>query len=86
MNAYARSLGERGAVIHDALAAMLAVDPSLGEYAERPVRVELRGDRTRGTTLWDRRLYADEGGRPLVKVAVRTDVAAFQERLLASLL
>ena len=86
VTAYGRSLGVRGAVIHDALAAMLTVDPSLGEYAERPVRVELRGDRTRGATLWDRRRYADEGDRPPVRVAVRTDVAAFQERLLASLL
>ena len=86
VEAYRRSLGVRGAVIHDALAAMLALDPSLAEYAERPVRVELRGDRTRGATLWDRRLYADEGDRPSVKVAVRADVAAFQERLLASLL
>jgi purine nucleosidase len=84
--AYTRSLGTRGAVIHDALAAMLAVDPSLGEYAERPVRVELRGERTRGTTLWDRRSYADEGDRPAVRVAVGSDVAAFQDRLLAGLL
>jgi purine nucleosidase len=83
---YQRSLGKRGAVIHDALAAMLMVDPSLGEYAERPVRVELRGERTRGTTLWDRRLYADEGDRPVVRVAVRADLEVFRERLLASLL
>lgn len=85
-DAYRRSLGTRGAVIHDALAAMLAVDPSLAEYAERPVRVELRGERTRGTTLWDRRLYADEGDRPPVRVAVRVDTAVFRERLLACLL
>lgn len=83
---YRSSLGKRGAVIHDALAAMLMLDPSLGEYAERPVRVELRGERTRGTTLWDRRLYADEGDRPVVKVAVRADAGMFRERLLASLL
>ena len=86
VTAYHRSLGTRGAVIHDALAAMLAVDPSLGEYVERPVRVELTGTRTRGTTLWDRRRYADEGDRPPVRVAVRSDVATFQERLIASLL
>jgi hypothetical protein len=29
---------------------MLAVDPPLAEYAERPVRVELRGEHTRGVT------------------------------------
>jgi purine nucleosidase len=84
--AYTRSLGVRGAVIHDALAAMIAVDPTLAEYVERPVRVELRGDRTRGATLWDRRLYADEDDRPAVKVAVRTDARDFQRRLLAGLL
>jgi purine nucleosidase len=84
--AYRRQLGKRGVVIHDALAAMLALDPALGEYATRPVRVELRGEHTRGTTLWDRRLHADEGDRPAVKVAVSVDVAGFRERLLASLL
>ncbi len=84
--AYERSLGVRGAVIHDALAAMLVIDPSLAEYVDRPVRVELRGERTRGTTLWDRRRYADEGARPPVRVAVRADADAFRERLLASLL
>jgi purine nucleosidase len=86
VTAYRPFLGVRGAVIHDALAAMLAVDPSLGEYAERPVRVELRGEHTRGATLWDRRATAAEPERPAVKVAVRADAAAFRERLLASLL
>ncbi|WP_329250976.1 nucleoside hydrolase [Actinoallomurus sp. NBC_01490] len=84
--AYRRQLGTRGVVIHDALAAMLALDPALGEYATRPVRVELRGEHTRGTTLWDRRLHADDGDRPPVKVAVNVDVKTFRERLLASLL
>jgi len=83
---YERSLGMRGVVIHDALAAMLALEPTLGEYVERPVRVELRGERTRGTTLWDRRRHADEDDRPAVKVAVGVDVETFRDRLLASLL
>lgn len=86
VTAYTPTLDARGAVIHDALAAMLAVEPSLGEYTERPVRVELRGERTRGTTLWDRRTYADEGDRPAVRVVLRADAAEFQERLLKSLL
>jgi purine nucleosidase len=85
VTAYQPALGVRGAVIHDALAAMLAVDPSLGEYARRPVRVELRGEHTRGATLWDRRATAAAPGRPAVRVAVRADAAAFRERLLASL-
>ncbi|MEU6038809.1 nucleoside hydrolase [Actinomadura sp. NPDC047616] len=86
VTAYTPTLKRRGAVIHDALAAMLAVDPGLGEYAERPVRVELRGELTRGTTVWDARsLPADDERRP-VRVAVGSDVTAFQERLLASIL
>jgi purine nucleosidase len=84
--AYQATLGGRGAVIHDALAAMLAVDPAAGEYAERPVRVELRGEHFRGATLWDRRAAARPDGRPAVRVATGCDVPAFQDRLLASLL
>jgi purine nucleosidase len=84
--AYQRSRGVRGAVIHDALAAVLAVDPAAAEYAERPVYVELRGDRIRGATLWDRRAGAAGDGRPAVRVAVSPDTTAFRDRLLASLL
>ncbi|MDL4814814.1 nucleoside hydrolase [Actinomadura opuntiae] len=85
-DAYTPTLRRRGAVIHDALAAMLAVDPGLGEYVQRPVRVELRGELTRGTTVWDARSLPAEDTRRPVKVAVGSDVAAFQERLLAALL
>lgn len=85
-DAYTPVLRRRGAVIHDALAAMLAMDPGLGEYVQRPVRVELRGELTRGTTVWDARsLPADDTRRP-VKIAVGSDVRAFQERLLAAVL
>ena len=83
---YAGFLGVRGAVIHDALAAMLAVEPALGQYTERPVHVELRGDRLRGTTVWDRRRSPEADSRPSVRVATATDVAAFHDRLLSSLL
>ncbi|MBX6765567.1 MAG: nucleoside hydrolase [Actinomadura rubrobrunea] len=84
--AYTPTLKRRGAVIHDALAAMLAVDPGVGEYVERPVRVELRGELTRGTTVWDARSLPAEDDRRPVKVAVGCDVAVFHERLLASIL
>lgn len=85
VNAYTPVLKRRGAVIHDALAAMLAVDPGLGEYAERPVRVELHGELTRGATVWDKRsLPADDHRRP-VKIATGSDVATFQDRLLAAI-
>ncbi|MGW2308790.1 nucleoside hydrolase [Actinomadura luteofluorescens] len=85
-DAYTPTLKRRGAVLHDALAAMLIVDPELGEYAHRPIRVELRGELTRGTTVWDARsLPADDARRP-VKVAVGSDVAEFQQRLLSALM
>jgi purine nucleosidase len=84
--AYQATLGRRGAVIHDALAAMLAVDPDAGQYVRRPVRVELRGEHQRGATLWDRRATAPPDGRPAIQIAMSCDVTGFQERLLASLL
>lgn len=84
--AYAETLGGRGVVPHDPLAAMLAVEPALGRYAERPVRVELRGEVMRGATVWDRRALAETAGRPAVRVATGADVAAFHELLLSSLL
>ncbi|MEW2359784.1 nucleoside hydrolase [Spirillospora sp. NPDC029432] len=84
VTAYTPTLKRRGAVIHDALAAMLAVDPDVGTYVERPVRVELRGELTRGTTVWDARSLPAEDHRRPVRVAVGSDVGAFQDRLLAA--
>jgi inosine-uridine nucleoside N-ribohydrolase len=84
VTAYTPTLKRRGAVIHDALAAMLAVDPDVGTYVERPVRVELRGELTRGTTVWDARSLPAEDHRRPVKIAVDTEVPAFQNRLLAA--
>ncbi|MGP4024772.1 nucleoside hydrolase [Actinomadura sp. 3N407] len=86
VDAYTPTLRRRGAVIHDALAAMLAVDPDLGEYTQRAVRVELRGELTRGTTVWDARSLPAEDTRRPVRVAVGSDVPAFRERLLAAVL
>jgi purine nucleosidase len=83
--AYEPTLGYRGCVLHDALAAMLAVDPSLTTYAERPVHVELAGQHTRGATLWDRRADTTRPARPAVRVAITPDAPAFRDRLLASL-
>jgi purine nucleosidase len=86
VKAYTPTLRQRGCVIHDALAAMIAVDPSLAEYQERAVRIELRGELTRGATVWDARSLPVDDPRPLVKVVVDSDVAVFRERLLAALL
>jgi purine nucleosidase len=86
VRAYTPTLKQRGCVIHDALAAMIAVDPALGSYEERAVRVELRGELTRGATLWDARSVPAGDSRGPVQVVVGSDVTAFQERLLAALI
>jgi inosine-uridine nucleoside N-ribohydrolase len=86
VKAYTPVIRRRGCVIHDALAAMIAVDPSLGKYQERAVRVELRGELTRGATVWDARSLPVDDPRPPVRVVVDSDVAVFQERLLEALL
>ncbi|HEY7483347.1 MAG TPA: nucleoside hydrolase [Streptosporangiaceae bacterium] len=83
---YTPILGYRGCVIHDPLAAMIAVDPSHGVYTERPIQVELRGEHTRGTTLWDARTVPGDVARRPVKVLVESDVKAFKDRLLAAAL
>jgi hypothetical protein len=48
--------------------------------------VELRGDRLRGATVWDRRPVPGQDARPTVRVVTSADVARFTDRLLASLL
>jgi inosine-uridine nucleoside N-ribohydrolase len=86
VKAYTPILGRRGCVIHDALAAMVSVDPGVGDYAVRPVHVELHGERTRGTTLWDARAMPGAPARENVKVLVRGDVGAFKDTLLSAVL
>jgi purine nucleosidase len=109
---YTPILGYRGCVIHDPLAAMVAVEASFhparrlssipaapaaahsfastdaapASYAVRPVRVELRGEHTRGTTLWDARATPAATERRGVRVLIAGDVTFFQERLLAAIL
>lgn len=83
--AYTPILGRRGCVIHDALAAMVSVDPALGDYAVRPIHVETRGERTRGATLWDARAAPTPAARRDVKVLVRSDATAFRDTLLGAI-
>ncbi|RZI93019.1 MAG: nucleoside hydrolase [Microbacterium sp.] len=71
------------APMHDPLAAVLAVDPSLAlEVAPATVDVELQGRLTRGMTVAD---WAGEWARPANAVIVKeVDRAAVLGRLLAS--
>ncbi|RCV48664.1 nucleoside hydrolase [Marinitenerispora sediminis] len=84
---YSRALGERACAMHDPLAAAILVDPALvTESAEVPVRVELRGEYTRGLTVADlRRWSPDSDSRPAVTLATEVNSAEFLKRMLNAL-
>ncbi|MBE3595752.1 MAG: nucleoside hydrolase [Hydrogenibacillus sp.] len=54
---YERFYGQGGCAQHDALAVAYAIDPSLVTTALLPVRIETRGEATRGMTVVDRRAF-----------------------------
>jgi purine nucleosidase len=88
---YEQRLGERASALHDPLAALLALEPELATWEHLPVDVELRGELTRGDTVVDRRIAADEGpgsppSRPGVDVATAVDSATAVERIMTGLL
>ncbi len=66
--------GTTGFPLHDPSAAMLTVKPQLAEYIDAPISVELRGERTRGMLVVDRRpgtVYAPDSN--LVRIAMSMD-------------
>lgn len=86
---YHARYGIRGCALHDPAAAMLLVDPGLADYQDWAVRVELKGDLTRGMTLADRRGVPEEqgaAGRPAVRVATAIDRDRVVAGFLAGLL
>jgi purine nucleosidase len=86
VDAYERYLGIRGAAMHDPLAAAVALDPSLVTCTDMPVRVELRGELTRGATIGERRAGPRPGvDRPLVHVATTVDADRFLDDLVRRL-
>ncbi|TDQ51398.1 nucleoside hydrolase [Actinorugispora endophytica] len=83
---YTPVLGERACAMHDPLAAAVLLDPALmTESARVPVRVELRGEHTRGLTIADLRSNAAEDERPPVTLATGVDVDGFLGRMLDAL-
>ena len=79
--------GDRFCHLHDPLAAAIAVDPGLAEFYSTPVRVELRGEMTRGATRGNPREKwegtALEG--PNVSVAVEAQFDEFKAKLFEAL-
>lgn len=86
LDVYERRVGQRACPVHDGLAAALLVEPALARWEPHVVDVELRGERTRGATLVDRRWGEPpvEGRRP-VDVAVEVDRPAAVAGLLEAL-
>ncbi|MQA93540.1 MAG: nucleoside hydrolase [Streptosporangiales bacterium] len=84
---YESWLGFRACAMHDPLAAAVLLDPALATCRETPVRVELRGEHTRGSTVADLRpgKPGDPDDRPPVKVVLEAAVPEFLDRLRTSI-
>lgn len=87
MDAYNAFLGERVCAMHDPLAAAILLDPALAaESQDTPVRVELRGEYTRGLTIADLRSIPDASDpRPAVHLVTAAHNEPFLERMLAAM-
>lgn len=85
LGAYERASGGTDTVpMHDPCAVLAVTDPQLFAHEDLQVRVELRGEHTRGMTLCDQRdLHAR--GTPNAEVLVDLDADVARERLLAAL-
>ncbi len=85
VEAYHRLSGQRRCVLHDPLAAAVALDPTLVSTELCHVDVELRGELTRGMTVVDRR-GREPLGEPNVRVALAVDAPRFKKRFIETLL
>jgi inosine-uridine nucleoside N-ribohydrolase len=65
--------GMLGAAVHDPLAVLAVTHPELFTRRARNVRIETRGEHTRGMTVIDQRTLLD---RPAANCDVQTDVDA----------
>ncbi|MFJ8310264.1 nucleoside hydrolase [Streptomyces sp. NPDC094147] len=67
--------GRNSCPLHDPSAAVVLAHPSVATCVNAPVKVELRGEHTRGTTVIDRRDNADPkpSGTPDARVVVALD-------------
>ncbi len=79
---YRRHYGRLACAQHDALAALAPFEPGILRTEERPVRVERRGEYTRGMTV---SLRPDDGEEARTEVALGVDADAARERILASI-
>jgi purine nucleosidase len=81
--AYRQLLGMEGIHLHDAVAVVAAMQPSLFTMQRMHGDVETEGTLTYGATVFDRRRLPDS--QPNMDVAVDMDLAAVTERILGGL-
>ncbi|GAA3758514.1 purine nucleosidase [Spinactinospora alkalitolerans] len=84
---YTDVFGERACAMHDPLAAAILTDPALvTESVEVPVRVELKGEHTRGLTVADLRPNPDlSDDRPKAALVTQVNSEEFLKRMLNAL-
>lgn len=80
LDRYQRVMGFRTCGLHDPLAAGIALERSFATYRKASLRVELRGEHTRGMTVADLRPGRPAEGR--VEIAMEVDTDGFREKFL----
>lgn len=89
LDAYEKFIGERKCAMHDPMAVLVALDPSLVKTAELYVDVETRGELTRGMTVADLRGLINPEimlKKANVKVCLEIDERRFMERFITLLM
>jgi inosine-uridine nucleoside N-ribohydrolase len=80
----AELMGERRAALHDPCAVLAVTHPELLEFEPRSVRLELKGEYTRGMTVVDQRTTRRRH-EPNVEVAYRIDAERAMRLVMASI-
>ncbi len=80
----AELMGERRAALHDPCAVLAVTHPELLEFEPRSVRMELKGEYTRGMTVVDQRTTRRRH-EPNVEVAYRIDAERAMRLVMASI-
>jgi inosine-uridine nucleoside N-ribohydrolase len=80
----AELMGERRAALHDPCAVLAVTHPGLLEFESRSVRLELKGEYTRGMTVVDQRTTRRRH-EPNVEVAYRIDAERAMQLVMASI-
>lgn len=82
-NRYRQLLGFEGPPLHDPVAVAAVIDPGVVTTAAVPLAIELRGEHTRGATVFD--LDHTTGREPNATVALRLDRDSFWDLMIGAI-